>query len=154
MTADIKINHAERMSNKYHNKIRLEKKGKHRYLLLHELIKEVPFQLRQDQITQIEYWLNSFNDNFKNFHRTSSEETIILAFIMIQRKKTNPKLQVEKFTISKKYKLTTSVFELIQNRLIFELMRTTPLIYNQSKYYNHNILVKEGKYKSGAGNVK
>ena len=145
LTGDIKINNAERMSNKYHNELRLEKKEKHRYLLLHELLNEVPFHLHNDQIRQIEFWLTSFNQEFKNFHRQSSEKTILLAFIMIQRKQTNPKLRVDKFTISKKYKLTPPVFELIQNRLIFELMRTTPLTYNQSRHYNHEILIKEGK---------
>lgn len=145
MTANIKTHKAERTSNQYHKQRRLEAKAKHRYLLLNELLKEVPFHLQKDQTDQIEYWLTSFNDNFKKFHRKSSEETIILAFIMIQRKKANPKLQVEKYSISKKYNLTSPVFELIQNRLIFELMRTTPLTYNQSKRYNHDILIKEGR---------
>ena len=145
LTGHIKIHKAEKMSNKYHRERRLEATEKHRYLLLQELLKETPFRLTENQIRQIEYWLTSFNDNFKNFHRKSSEKTIILAFIMIQRKKVNPKLQVEKFTISRKYNLTNQVFELIQNRLIFELMRTTPLTYSQAKHYNHEILQKEGR---------
>lgn len=145
LTGHIKIHKAEKMSNKYHRERRLEATEKHRYLLLQELLKETPFRLTENQIKQIEYWLTTFNDNFKNFHRKSSEETIILGFIMIQRKKANPKLQVEKFTISRKYNLTNQVFELIQNRLIFELMRTTPLTYSQAKHYNHEILQKEGR---------
>ena len=145
LTAHVKINKAEKMSNKYHNQRRLETTEKHRYLILQELLKETPFELSQDQITQIRYWLSTFNKNFKNFHRKSSEETIILGFIMIQHKKANPGLQIEKFTISRKYHLTPAVFELIQNRLIFELMRTTPLTYNQAKHYNHEILIKEGR---------
>ena len=145
LTAQVKIHKAEKMSNKYHKQRRLEATEKHRYLLLQELLNEAPFQLTPDQTTQIKYWLTTFNSNFKNFHRKSSEKTIILGFIMIQQKKANPNLQVEKFTISRKYNLTPAVFELIQNRLIFELMRTTPLIYSQAKHYNHEILIKEGR---------
>lgn len=144
-TEHIKIHPSEKTSNNYQYQRRLEAKQKHRYLLLQELLKEIPFHLDESQIAQIEYWLTTFNKNFKNFHRKSSEKTIILAFIMIQRKKTNPKMQVEKFSINKKYNLTYPVFELIQNRLIFELMRTTPLTYSQSKHLNHEILIKEGR---------
>lgn len=154
ITGNIKIHKAEKMSNEYHRQRRQEAREKHRYLLLQELVKETPFNLTPSQINQIEYWITSFNNNFKNFHRKSSEETILLAFIMIQRKKVNPKLQVEKFTISRKYKLNNQVFELIQNRLIFELMRTTPLTYSQAKHYNHEILIKKGRRTSGASNVK
>lgn len=145
LTGNIKIHKAEKMSNKYHRERRLEATEKHRYLLLQELLNEIPFRLTTSQTRQIEYWITTFNDNFKNFHRKSSEKTIILGFIMIQRKKANPKLQVEKFTISRKYNLNNQVFELIQNRLIFELMRTTPLTYAQAKHYNHEILLKEGR---------
>lgn len=142
MTATPKITSAERSSNEYHRKVRQAALKKHRHLILDELINEIPFRLTEPQILQIRYWIDNFNDNFKNFHRKSSNETIILAFIMIQRKKVNPKIQVERFTISRKYNLTHPVFETIQNRLIFELMRTTQLVYNQSRYYNHEILKK------------
>jgi hypothetical protein len=144
MTATPRISPAERTSTKYHKKIRLEAKKKHRYLLFQELLKEIPFHLNKTQTKQIEYWIGKFNDNFKNFHRRSSEKTILLAFIMIQRKQTNPKIRIEKYSICNKYNLTSPVFELIQNRLIFELMRTTPMTYLQSKQYDHNILMNEG----------
>ena len=115
------------------------------YLLFQELLNEIPFHLNKNQVKQIGYWLKKFNKDFKQFHRRSSEKTIILAFIMIQRKNVKPKIQVDKFGICKKYNLTPPVFELIQNRLIFELMRTTELTYNQSKYYDHELLIKEGR---------
>ena len=127
MTADIRVNPAERHTNKYHNHIRQEQRNKHRYLLLQQLLNESPFYLNKDQIKQIEYWLDTFSDDFKGFHRKASEETIILALIFIQRKHTNPETKVYRYTISEKYNLTTPTFELIQNRLIFRLMQTTPL---------------------------
>ena len=136
LTAQPKIYKGERNRNEYHKKMRLEANRKNRYLILQELLKEAPFHITQTQHAQIVHWINSFNKNFKNFHRRSSEETIILAFIMIQYKQANPNIEVSKYTICKKYKLTQPVFSTIQNRLIFELMRTTPMIYSQSKHYN------------------
>ena len=141
-TAYTKLDKQEKYSNEYKKERRLASKEKHRYLILQELTGEVPFHITKDQLNQIEYWITSFNDNFKNFHRRSSEETIILAFIMIQYKQANPNMEVDNYSICKKYKLNQRVFELIQNRLIFELMRTVPMTYNQSRHYNHHILMK------------
>ena len=83
-----------------------------------------------------------FNEDFKNFHRQSSNETILLAFIFIQQKQVNKRINVEQYSISKKYNLTTPIFETIQNELIFQLMRTTPLQYNQKKVLDNSILQK------------
>ena len=142
MTADIKINPAERFSNEYHNNIRQTQRNKHRYLLLHELLNEVPFYLNDDQITQIQYWLTIFDKDFKNLHRQASEETIILALIFIQRKQTHTDTQIYRYKISSKYDLTVPIFTTIQNQLIFHLMRTTPLTYNQKKTLDNHILQK------------
>ena len=135
---------AEKTTNEYNKKIRLEIACKNRHLILDQLLLEIPFHLNQSQVQQIRYWIDTFNKDFKNFHRQSSNETIILALIFIQRKKVNPRLHVTKYTISKKYNLTTPIFEVIQNKLIFQLMKTTPLTYTQAKHYNHDILVKKG----------
>ena len=136
------IQNAERLSNDYDLKLKSDNRRKHRHLLLDELILEVPFNLHDNQITQIRYWIDTFNEDFKGFNRRASNETILLAFIMMQRKNTNPKLNVEKFSISKKYNLNNTVFESIQNRLIFRLMQTLPLTYSQARYVNHEILEK------------
>ena len=144
LTGAVKLNNAEIISNEYDKTLKSDNRRKHRHLLLDELLNEIPFRLKESQVLQIRYWIDNFNEDFKGFHRRSSNETIILAFIMIQRKQTNPKLNVEKFTISRKYDLNNSTFESIQNRLIFRLMQTTPLTYNQAVYLNHEIL-QEGK---------
>ena len=142
ITGTMKPNSAERTSNSYRKQCRLEENRKHRHLILDQLLNEIPFHLNEVQVQQIRYWIDQFNQDFKNFNRNSSNETIILAFIMVQRKKVNPRLNVERFSISRKYDLNNTKFITIQNRLIFQLMRTTQLVYNQSRYYNHNILEK------------
>lgn len=144
MTATPKKNKSEHYSNEYWQKQRLESSRKHRHLILDNLLNEISFTLKQSQIKEIRYWIDTFNPYFKDFHRQASEETIILAFIMIQRKQTDKRLQPHTLSISHKYKLTSAKFTTIQNQLIFELMRTTPLTYTLSKKYNHEILGKKG----------
>lgn len=139
-TAEFKINKAEKHSPEYNRKLKKHQYNKHRHLILDTLLNEAPFTLNPYQIEQIRYWLDKFNDNFKEFHRNSSNETIILAFIMIQWKVKNPKIHIGSFAISRKYNLTNQKFELIQNRLIFQLMRTTELTYNQRKWQKNNTL--------------
>ena len=151
-TGNFQITNSEMVSNEYDLKLKSENRRKHRHLLLDELLNETPFTLTSNQITQIRYWIDTFNDDFKGFHRQASNETIILSFIMMQQKNTNPRLNVEKYTISQKYNLNNTVFETIQNKLIFRLMRTLPLIYNQARYVNHEILIKEGKRHGGTSN--
>ena len=135
ITASPKKTSAECYTNQYHKIEKMKANRKHRHNILTELLKETPFTLSYNQKEQIRYWIDLFNEDFKQFHRQASNETIILSFIMIQQKKANPRLTVENYTISEKYHLNTPTFELIQNRLIFQLMKTTPLTYSQSKYH-------------------
>lgn len=144
MTATPKKDKAECYTNNYNKQQRLEAKRQNRHLILDQLLNEIPFYLHQGQVETIRKWINEFNPYWKDFHRQASDETIILAFIMIQRKQANKRLKVEKFTISKKYNLTNSIFITIQNQLIFELMRTIPLTYTLSNKYNHELLEKKG----------
>jgi len=137
MTGSNKKTPAERYTKTHALKQKNEANRKHRHNILSELTREIPFTLTHHQTEQIRYWIDTFNNNFKEFHRQSSNETIILAFIMIQAKNHNPRLQLENYSINEKYNLTTPIFELIQNRLIFQLMRTTPLTYNQRIHQLH-----------------
>lgn len=129
----------EKHSNEYHKKIRTNSQRKNRHLILDELVAESPFHITKTQIREIRHWIDIFNDDFKNFHRKSSNETIILAFIFIQQKHTNPKINLEKYSITDKYDLTTKKFTLIQNRLIFKLMGTVQLTYQLETYVNQGI---------------
>ena len=143
-TEYFKINSSEKRTPSYNKKLKKQEALRNRYLILDSLLNEIPFHISLNQVQQVKYWLFRFNDNFKNFNRRVSNETIILAFIFIQYMKVNPKRRVDDYPICEKYDLTQSVFLTIQNRLIFELMRTTELVYTQSNYYNHEYLIKNG----------
>ena len=139
LTANNKKTPGERHTSRYRKQQKQEANRKHRHNLLTQLLKETPFTLNKTQEQQIRYWIDTFNPYWKHFHRQSSDETILLAMIMIQEKHDNKRLKVEQYSISQKYKLTTPIFTNIQNQLIFELMRTTPLTYNQyTKFYKEN----------------
>ena len=128
---------AERTSNEYTHKQKMEKTRKNKHLILDELLNEIPFTITETQEQQIRRWIDLFNDTWKEFHRQASNETIILALIFIQYKQANKGIKLEKYTITEKYKLTPAIFETIQNELIFQLMKTTELRYSQNKYYDH-----------------
>ena len=134
------IRPSEKRSSEYNKRLKRTQYNRHRHLILDELLIEIPHHYTTSEIESIRYLIDRFNDNFKDFHRQSSNETIILAFLMIYWKQKNPKLKVSELPISRKYDLNKDKFELIQNRLIFQLMRTTELTYSQAKYVNHEYL--------------
>lgn len=139
-TAIEKTHPAEKHTSDYNTKIKREKYNRHRHLLLDQLLNEIPHHYTASEIESIRYLIDRFNDNFKDFHRQSSNETIILAFLMIYWERKNPKLKVSELPISQKYNLDSHKFELIQNRLIFKLMSTMELTYSQAKHVNHEYL--------------
>lgn len=139
-TAIENIQPAEKRSPEYNKRLKRDQYNRHRHLILDELLTEIPHHYTSSEIESIRYLIDRFNDNFKDFHRQSSNETIILAFCMIYWERKNPKLKVSELPISQKYNLDSHKFELIQNRLIFKLMSTMELTYSQAKYVNHEYL--------------
>ena len=122
--------------------LRQEASKQNKHLILDQLLNEIPFRLNQKQVQQIRRWIDLFNNDWKEFHRQASNETIILALILIQHKQAKPRIKPEKYSISHKYRLTLSTFTLIQNRLIFLQMKHTPLTYTLSERYDHELLNK------------
>ena len=134
----------EMTSKKYYNDERQEASKQNKHLILDQLLNEIPFRLNQKQVLQIRRWIDLFNNDWKEFHRQASNETIILALIFIQHKQANPKIRTYEYSITTKYDLTDRKFEVIQNNLIFQLMKHTPFTYTLSKKYDHEILNKKG----------
>ena len=131
-----KRHRAEHTSKEYWNRQRQDKALKHKHLILDQLLNEINFTIKPYQIRQIRYWIDRFHKDFKNLHRQSTNEAIILALIMIEYKQDNPKMDIGTMKISRKYGLTNHKFTIIQNRLIHQIMRTTELQYNQAIYVN------------------
>ena len=140
-----KPTNTERYGNEYQNRLNREAARKNRHLILDELLLEVPFILPKPQVEVIRTWIDDFNDDFKDFHRQSSNETILLAFIFLMRKEDYPKLDISSFTISNRYNLTKPVFELIVCRLVYRLIKTMPIVLRTSNRKDHDIMQKTGR---------
>ena len=145
LTAYEKRHRAEHTSNQYRNKQLQTARLKHRHLILDQLLNEINFTVKPYQIERVGYLIDRFNTDLKNLHRQSSDETIILALIMVQYKQENPKMDIGTMRISRKYKLTNHKFTIIQNRLIHQIMKTTELQYSQEKYVNQESFPSECK---------
>lgn len=135
----------EKRSNKYNNRKKIEAKIRSRIRLLHQLLQVLPesLLLNKDQVMLCENLVKTFI-NFKYLHRQASEETILLAFIFYQLKLDKPGIKIEKYTISHKYKLTTSVYVNIVSRIANYYMLNSPLNIKQTTAYDHDLLIKNG----------
>lgn len=140
LTGIEKPTRAEKTTKDYNRKMKKKQYNRNRHLILDVLLNEVPYKFKTYQIVQVRYWIDRFNDNFKDFHRQASNEAIILAFLLIHWKQENPKLKISNLPITHKYNLTIEKFILIETRLLFKLMQSTELVYNQRRYVNSNLL--------------
>ena len=132
---------SERHTREYRKKLKQERAVKHRHLVVGELIRECPFNVSKTQIKIIRYYINTVK-NFKKLHKQASNETIILAFIFLHKTLDNPRIDVEKFSISKKYGLNNSNFKLIICRLHKEIMESLPVTIHETSKDNYEYLEK------------
>ena len=98
--------------------------------------------LNKSQQDGVRYLIDTCT-NFKNIHRTASEECIITAFCFHFMKLENSKVRIHEYRICKEYNLADSTFELISCRLLEFFMKKAPLIPNDTSKVDHNILVKQ-----------
>ena len=133
----------EERSNKYHAKVRLESKLKHRMLIVDQLCREAKYLLlTKDQKERVEWLVKVFNEDFNYLHRRVSEETIILAFIVFIKKLDTPKLQLKNYSITRKYNLTDAIFELIVCRIADHFMVNSAMFITPSLKDNYEELLK------------
>lgn len=134
-------------SSEYENQLKLEATLKHRMLLVDQLTLEAKYlMLTKSQQNIVKYLVKIFNNDFKNLHRRSSDETIILAFMFYLKKLETPRIRLENYSITRKYNLTDAVFELILCRITDYFMKHSPVVVNQTHLDNHDDLVKTGNY--------
>lgn len=138
----------EKRSSEYEKRMRSESILKHRMLLVDELSLEAKYLLlTHSQKNTVKFLVKTFHPKgFKSLHRRASDETIILAFIFYVKKLEIPKIQLKNYKITKKYKLTDVVFELILCRITEHFMSTSPLKITMTNNDNHEDLVKTGDY--------
>lgn len=131
----------ERYSKDYRKQLKQKRAIKHRHLVAGELIREVPFFVPKSQEKIVRYYIDTVK-NFKKLHKRASNETIILAFIFLQHTLDNPKINIEDYTICKKYNLNNDTFRLIVIRLHNEILNSLPVTIHESKKDNYEYLEK------------
>lgn len=135
----------EERSSEYHQKIRVKSKLKNRMLIVDQLCLESKYLLiNKNQKERVKYLVKIFNEDFKYLHRRVSDETIILAFIIFIKKLDVPKLQLKDYTITKKYNLTDTTFELIICRVLDYFMMNSDLFIQESIIDNYEDLLNGG----------
>ena len=134
-------------SLEYDEKIRQESKLKDRMLIVDQLCLEAKyFIITRMQKERVKYLVKIFNNDFKYLHRRVSEETIILAFIVFVKKLETPSIQLKNYSITKKYNLTDTIFELILCRITDYFMVNSSMFISESWRDNHDEMVKTGDY--------
>ena len=131
-------------SAEYNKKIKQKQRQKDKENIAETLFQEVPFHLTQGEKEQVLYMIRIY-PNFRDLHGKASNETIILAFIFYI-KMSNKQIKLERYTITEKYELTHSTFELILCRLIKNHFQTRYLLPEEPTDKKHDIL-KKGEVK-------
>ena len=136
----------EKRSLEYDNMIRQKNTLQDNIHLLHILNKELPetLQLNRCDMKIAENLVAVFNTNLKTLHKQAKTETILIVFIFYLKKMENPKLQIEDYTILKKYGLTTSIYSLIISRAFMYYMEHVPISIKTTTDYDHEKLIRNG----------
>ena len=136
----------EKRSKEYDNMIHRKTTLQDNIHLLHCLNQELPttLQLNQCDLRLIETLLVKFQGNLNSLHRQSKTEVILLAFLFYLNKMQNPRIQVENYTIFKKYGLTTQIYTVIITRVCDAYIRERPLPIETTTDYNHDKLIRNG----------
>ena len=131
----------ENYTTKYNRKQQQKKSLQDKHRIAYTLFNEVTFHLTSDEMEHVLYLIDH-NPNFKKLHKRASNETIILAFIFYTKIAENTDIKLSKYSITKKYQLTNTTFEIILCRLLYEELQRMYIIPVEPKETNHEILNK------------
>lgn len=112
--------------------------------LCEELLLEINLHFAPYQKDFIHYLIDVFADEFKKLHGRASNEVIILVFMFYTKKIEDPRLNLNNYSISRKYGLTDSIFKLIVCRICDYYIKNSSLVYQETTRYDHEILSKNG----------
>ena len=105
------------------------------------LFKEVTFTLNKWEKQHIHHLIDTY-PNFKKLHQRASNEAIILAFIFYIKIANNTDININKYYITSKYRLTHNTFERIICRLALNYLEQVYILPVPTRETNHNILLK------------
>ena len=131
----------ETRTSEYEKQIKQKQSIKDKLEIAETLFHETPFHLTDNDKEQVRHLIRMY-PNFKDLHKTASNETIILAFIFYIKINQNTSIRIQKYTITRKYNLTHNTFEIILCKLILNYLREVYIIPTEPSDIDHNILYK------------
>ena len=121
------------------NQRRVEK-----YVLCDKLISEVNLSFKKNDIDFVHFLIDRFHNDFKKLHGRAKNETIILSFMFYVKKLDDSRININNYSICKKYNLSDSVFEIVICRMCDSFVKSLPVGYVDTTKYNHDILSRNG----------
>lgn len=141
----------EKRSNTYNRQIKIESRHKNRIQILNQLNNELPYSIKLNRYEKelCTAVLEVFKNDIKHLNRQASEEQIILSIIYTIKKRVKPKLQIEEYSIFKKYQLNCNTLLTILCRLTNYYMVHNPLVIQETTRYDHELLSKNNPTSNG-----
>ena len=133
----------EVQSRETNNSIKRNQRLEEKHLLCDSLLEELSFDFSHYQREFVHYLIDRFG-NFKRLHAKAKNEAIILAFIFYVKKVEDSRINLNDYSVCKKYGLTDGVFVLIICRICDDYVKKSPMGYVESTSYDHEILSKNG----------
>ncbi|MBR3212979.1 MAG: hypothetical protein IKF79_00550 [Methanosphaera sp.] len=139
----------EKRSNEYERKVKREQRLKSRLIKLDLILNDAKTLLvTPSQKKQVQFLIKKHSNEFKELHRTVSEETIILAFIFYVKMMEDISVKIDRYTVSSKYNLTHNTFETIICRLAKQYIMKGIIPPEITTDYDHEIMLEsKGKTK-------
>lgn len=139
----------EKRSNEYERKVKREQRLKSRLIKLDLILNDAKTLLvTPSQKKQVQFLIKKHSNDFKELHRTVSEETIILAFIFYVKMMEDISVKIDRYTVSSKYNLTHNTFETIICRLAKQYIMKGIIPPEITTDYDHEIMLEsKGKTK-------
>lgn len=130
-------------STKLNTQIKKEERTIEKHIICDNLIDETNLSFSKTQVDFIHYLIDRFSD-FKKLHGRAKKETILLAFIFYVKKVEDSRINLNNYSISKKYNLTDTIFKLIICRMCDDFIKTSAIRHYETKRYDHETLSKNG----------
>ena len=130
----------EKRSPEYEKRIKQKQAMEDKKQIADHLFNEVPFHLTNSEKDQVKHLITMY-PNFKKLHQNASNETIILALIFYV-KMSHKQIKIDRYTITEKYQLTHTTFELIVCRLAKHYLEHIYIIPRQPENKQHDIITK------------
>ena len=141
----------EKRSNNYNNQLNRTYRHEDRLLTLDHINNQLPYTLKlnKDEKELCTAVLEIFKNDIKHLNRQATEEQILLSIIFTIKKRVKPQLNIEYYSIFKKYQLNCNILLTILCRLTNYYMVHNPMVIQETTRYDHELLSKNNPTTNG-----